>query len=168
MIWQSLTTQQVTFWVYSALDLNDSFAKIYIELGEICLKHLNRAEEAREYLITALEIEPSNLRTLILLVEYNISKVDKIMQKHSSGKKGFTAAAIARSTVESNVYLESAIRGYSKAIHMYPSKQVLYLGRGGLLLRQKNFMAATNDFHSAFMIHGYESTSFYQVRQILL
>lgn len=64
---------------------------------------------------------------------------------------------------QANVFSENAIREYSRAIHLYPTKYLLYLHRGSLLLKQGKMQGATSDFHAAFDLNASIAETFIQV-----
>jgi tetratricopeptide (TPR) repeat protein len=62
---------------------------------------------------------------------------------------------------------EFAIREYSRAIHLFPTKYLLYLHRGSLLLKQGKMSEATSDFHAAFDLNASIAETFIQRALIL-
>lgn len=118
------------------------------------MRAIGDLEKAFECFNNAISQDPTNLRSYLCRGEYYeglIADASK-MALNENGKH--TRAIWNKKANQATLYAEASIREYSRAIHLYPTKYLLYLHRGSLLLKQGRMLEATSDFHAAFDLNA--------------
>jgi Flp pilus assembly protein TadD len=68
----------------------------------------------------------------------------------------------ARKDQSSEIYLNNAIKDYSKAVHLSPGDHLAYLHRGRCLLQKGLYREARNDLITAFgLSNGFKNNTIY-------
>ena len=122
---------------HCATALDPGMTKAHLNMGILYMRHVNEMDKAMGCLNRALLSDPVCLKTYLCkgeLYERQIADASKSLL-HEGGKH--TERVIwQKKTNQVTYFSQSAIKQYSKAIHLYPTKYLLYLHRGSLLLKQ--------------------------------
>jgi tetratricopeptide (TPR) repeat protein len=149
----------------AACTLNRAMIKAHLNLGLIYMRTLHEGDKALQCFNNAIEQDPTNLRAYMYRGEYYeglITQASKQAALVSEKSEQHTRAIWNKKNniaTQCSVY---AIREYSRAIHLYPTKYLLYLHRGSLLMKLGSMAEATTDFHAAFDLNASIAQTFIQ------
>lgn len=134
-----------------------------LSLGIVLMLKIQNYLDAYEYLTRAIASDPVDVRGYISRGELYELKYKQTLEMELTSSIVFGAKK--KDTALS--YAKLAIRDYCRAIHLRPSKYLLYLYRGRILLKQLKIDDATTDFQAAFNINSNIAQTFVQRALIL-
>lgn len=122
--------------------MNPGKSEAYLNLGIVYMKYLKDYESALVYFNKSLATEPTQIRAYLCKgdlykIMYNESYgVDPVDPSETENQAALPGEKIKKTKTKMDIYLDNAIRNYSKCIHLAPSNYLVYLYRGRLLLNQ--------------------------------
>jgi tetratricopeptide (TPR) repeat protein len=138
------------------------------------MRQTRELEKAIECFNTAISkgkhfftLDPTILRCYLCRGEYYESLIVDVSKSVLNENKNHKRAIWNKKTNLAQIYAEASIREYSRAIHIFPTKYLLFLHRGSLLLKQGRMLEATSDFHAAFDLNTSIAETFIQRALIL-